>query len=308
MSSNPQKIIVGAYAAYTSAKDPEIQWQVLKELSSREYIRGLEIPITRKGEIHSLQKLSGYLPVHWRSVLTCIPGTMQNLDTNPSYGLASNNEESRQAALNFLKLTHQNALELNELKGALAIEAIEIHSAPKAAPHQSSRAAFQRSVEEIQTWPWQGIELLIEHCDRYQEKFPMAKGFLSLEQEIASIQNLKIPGIRFVINWGRSVLEERDVANPARQIKTLTGQKLLGGLMFSGVTAADPFYGEWQDSHAPFDSLMDRATVQECLRLSDGCERVGFKIQALPKTLTVEQRISLIDRSADYLAGCLVSS
>lgn len=312
------KILIGAYAAYSSAKDPQVKWEVLESVLRINQVRGLEIPITKSGKIFTedspsdYKKFVQYLPAGWRSMLTSIPGTIQRLGSNPQFGLASDDEEGRLEALQFLKSMKDSARELNERKGELAIDAVEIHSAPRVLEGKvsSSVDSLRRSLAEIESWTWDGIELLLEHCDRFQNRFPMAKGFLSLEEEVSAIESLTQSKIKVLINWGRSVLEERKAENAAIHIQATQRKGLLGGVMFSGVTPKNSFYGEWQDTHAPFeaffkDSLMSKAHVLDCLRNASSLERVGFKIQALPEALTAKDRGRLLEDSARYLLECL---
>lgn len=314
-----RKLIVGAYAAYSSSKDKGICWPILEELSCLDFVGGLEVPVTKQFQIFdsgtqdTLSRFLTLLRPGWRNIVTLIPGTMQLLQDFPRFGLASNDEQGRNQATEYARSIHRQVMEINQARGELVIEAIELHSAPVASAG-SSVDSLVRSLREICSWDWQGVNLFLEHCDRYQRQFPVAKGFLSLEEEFRAWEVLAQGGLQLLINWGRSALEARDPENPQRQIQLLRSRggaaNALGALMFSGVTPQDPLYGEWLDSHAPFtahcpNSLMTRERVVKCLKAIGPEVRLGFKIQALPASMPTQQRVELIRRSGEFLLDCI---
>jgi hypothetical protein len=256
-------MLVGAYAA---SPDLSLEPAYYEGLRALPFITGLEIPFYGKpiGD--------GLLDPRWNNVLTCIPGVMLELAQNPAFGLASGDEAGRQAALAFTERARQAVHGLNRHFGRAVVRAVEIHSA----------------------------RLSVEHC-RVPGHAP-AKSFLALGEEIAALrQSQGATPAGILINWGRSAIEGRDAAGPYAHLK-LAGD-LLDGLMFSGATSADPLYGAWADSHAPFarecpNSLLTEDRAKECLKILPPQSFVGFKMQALPATLTVEERIEFIRRCA----------
>ena len=75
--------------------------------------------------------------------------------------------------------------------------AVQLHSAPSlgtpaavAAGVTSSVHALSRSLQEVLTWDWRGAAVAIEHCDAAHSDGspPAAKGFLSLDEELAALQ------------------------------------------------------------------------------------------------------------------------
>ena len=98
------RYIVGAYATspnlFSWNKDSEaVFFDRLKVLNS---IRGLELPFWGKS-LHQFddQWLLSNLHPDWQNVLTCVPGTMKNLESDPYFGLASKKQSSRKNAINF---------------------------------------------------------------------------------------------------------------------------------------------------------------------------------------------------------------
>lgn len=306
------KFFVGAYAASPchSQWQPEAETTYIDGLKEVEAINGLELPFFGKLHRYDSEWLKKNLPSHWDYIFTCIPGTMDNLARNPTFGLASKDPEGRALASKFLAQARDAIAELNESQGRQVVRAIEIHSAPTLGRPgiAASREIFAESLNEILHWDWQGAKIFVEHCDAFRDGQVPAKGFLELADEIAAIEALgKRAGneIKMLINWGRSVIEGRDSNTVLAHLKEVASHELLGGLIFSGVTIDHPLYGNWADTHAPFagDSLMDHENVVQCLKIALAQKNtlLGFKIQALPKTLTVKERISLIHHSLDFL-------
>lgn len=316
-------LYVGAYAASPSHSEwkPEEEAAYLGALAQIPEITGLELPFHGFLHKHDPEWLLAHLKPSWNYVITGIPGTMEILSRMPRFGLASDAEEGRGAAIAFAQQALLSVQRLNRHFGRETVAAVEIHSAPKlgAAEASSSVRALVESLREIAAWDWQGAELMVEHCDRYVETRPGAKRFLALEDEcraVAETGPARTP-LSVLINWGRSALEEQDADAPVRHLNLARMSGCLGGLMFSGCTAGDPQspYGDWMDSHAPFrgvdgsfpHSLLDLARTREALRAADWRQLrvLGLKMQALPKTLTTEERIHWVRQWVGFLQMAL---
>jgi hypothetical protein len=261
------------------------------------------------------------LDPRWDIVPSLIGGTLQSLQKDPHFGLASDSEAGRAAALRLVDLTRQLVLQINGRFGRKAVRWVELHSAPRRSVPgvTGSVTALAASLRELQDWDWDGAGLAIEHCDQYVAGQRPEKGFLSLEQEMDAIGQAgqRVP-LGIVINWGRSAIEGRDPGAPLRHIRAARAAGLLRGLTFSGCTPQDPHYGEWLDQHAPFapaaglrtgcaHSLLTVERAAECLREA-GAPRlsfVGFKIQPLPATLQLEQRLGILNDTIAILDRAL---
>lgn len=302
------KWIVGSYAASPchSEWNPEIEkkyWDGLKKL---EGIQGLELPFFGSLHRYDSEWLLENLHPSWDYVITNIPGTMETLKHSPTFGLASNSVSGRAQALEFAEKARQAVLQIHRRLGRNAVKAVEIHSAPTLGKSgiQSSAQSFAMSLSELRSWDWEGATLLVEHCDRFIEGQEAAKGYLSIEEEISAIkesQSERTP-VGMLINWGRSVIEARRPEGVIEHLLKAQNAGLLEGLIFSGCTIEDALYGHFADSHAPFEgseidlepkSLMTLQRVQQALNLIQRpkCSILGFKIQALPKDLSVTERL-----------------
>jgi hypothetical protein len=263
-------------------------------------VGGLEIPFY--GEALSMKLVASLAP-EWRNVLTCLPGTMNRLSTEPAFGLASADVAGRRAAIDFVARARTTALALQEKLGPTSLEAVELHSAPRQGPSGSpaSRDFLAESLREIRAWDWKGISLWLEHCDAYRDGQTPAKGFLPFEDECRAVRDSDADGAarcQVAINWGRSAIEARDPEAPLAHLEAAKKAGLLAALIFSGCTENDPLYGEWADTHAPFGgtSLLTLDRVRQCLERTRGAEndavcRIGIKMQALPQSLGVSERI-----------------
>lgn len=294
---------LGAYAGYANFADKlktsENEALYREGLNSLHHLRGLELPFYQ--DIHELDGagLIAWLPRDWEYIVTCLPGTMNALATNPDYGLASVSEFGRKAALERMKKVHERVQEINDRIGKPAVVGIEIHSAPRG--ERASPEALRKSLEELVSWDFDGAQLILEHCDAWHPDGQFSKGFLSLQTELSTLKDLPI-GIG--LNWGRSVLEGRRVETIHRHLE-LADIKL-ASLFFSGTAIADPLYGNWQDNHAairldsnePWEStgsLLTQESMEDCKEFIKNPQvKLGLKVQPFPTNLTIEQRLAFL--------------
>ena len=293
---------LGAYAGYASFadKNKENDAQYLSGLQDLAHIAGLELPFYGDLSESNSDKLLRTLPKHWDYIVTLLPGTMQALSKQSDIGLASQTADGRKAAMNRMTLVHRRVHEINQRCGRSAVRAIELHSAPTK-PFGNTQALYS-SLEELQTWDWQGADLILEHCDTWRSDGASIKGFLSLREELGVLKDLDI---RLGLNWGRSVIEERDPEGAMKHIAAAGEQ--LGSFFFSGTALDDPQYGSWADSHAPLQldsggvwnpsqGLLTPARVsQTCRALADRPGvLLGIKVQPSPASLTIAQRLDFL--------------
>jgi hypothetical protein len=300
-------IYLGAYAA----AQPTAEF--LRELHPISGVRGLEVPFLGPDE-DALRILAENTPPQWSFILTLLPGTMARLQTDERFGLASVDGPGRDRAVELASQARQSVVLLNERLGRRAVVAVEIHSAPKlgaAGQVGSSGQAFLRSLDELREWDWQGAELWIEHCDAFQLGREPAKGFMTLEREMEALggSSGRTP-CGFSVNWGRSAIEGRSVATPIEHLELLRKSHLLRGLIFSGVTRGNALYGDWADTHAPFEaqgSLLGANEVKAALAAAGGAEALkglGLKMQALPASLTLPERVEFVRAQLRFLEQC----
>jgi hypothetical protein len=303
--------IVGAYAASPAnaawnENEEEVYYNGLKAIPG---VRGLEIPFTGALHPHDEAWLLRTVRKDWDFVVTCIPGTMQALASDRTFGLASDDAAGRKRAIDFAAKARDAVGRINAAVGRNAVIAVEVHSAPtQVGEGKGSACAFVESLAEIARWDWQGARIVVEHCDAYRAGHPPIKGFLTLEDElkaIAAANKSARKAIGVSINWGRSVLETRRIETAVQHIRQSRDAGVLCGLMFSGTSGAATPYGAWVDSHMPHapapgvshaaeDSLMTEAEIAASLAAAGKIEFVGAKIGIRPPEATVATRLGLI--------------
>ena len=307
------KYIVGAYAtspALSNDKSLELDFyhQLIETIPE---ICGLEIPFFGD-EIHRFGSdfLIDILKPEWSNVLSCIPGTMANLSIDPKYGIASDNNDSRVAAVSMYKKANKIVRKMNDFYGRQSIIAVQIVTAPSVPIKgvSSSKSSLWKSMEEILSLDWQDAKVVIEHCDSAILGLPFEKGFLTFEDEVEVLsQLLESQDVGMTINWGRSAIEGHSVNKTIEHINLALEKKLLAGLIFSGVSVKDQLYGSWKDTHMPFaqsynvdyyekNSLLTHENISDALNLLDfnSLNYLGIKLLSMPMERSkIERRIGL---------------
>ena len=320
--------IVGAYATSPNLFewDQETELQYFNELKKLPSIRGLELPFWGDG-LHPFDDrwLLENIDPSWENVLTCVPGTMKSLESDPNFGLASKSEKSRKDALTLYKKALLAVRKLNNHLGKEAVLAVHITSSPSNTMNNVTGSVdrFLESLLEIASWDWCGAKIVMEHCDAYSERFKPQKGFLPLDDEIDSVSRANEKtntNMGITINWARSVIEKRNVLGAVEHISEVARSGMLSGIMFSGVTdIKDHKYGQWEDTHMPparaFDveyyedgSLMTVENIEASLMACDmkTLDYIGIKLQAIPKDALIVRRIG-INRDAMKILDIVTS-
>ncbi len=303
--------IVGAYAASpANAAWKEAEEQAFYDgLKAMPSVRGLEIPFTGALHPHDEAWLLRTVKKNWDFVVTCIPGTMQTLVKDKTFGLASDDAAGRKRAIDFAAKAKDAVGRINAAAGRNAVIAVEVQSAPtQGGEGKGSAGAFGESLAEIAGWDWQGARIVIEHCDAYRAGHPPIKGFLTLDGELKAIaaanKSARKP-IGISINWGRSVLETYKAETAVQHIKQARDAGALSGLMFSGASGAQTPYGAWADAHMPHaaapglshaaeGSLLTETEIKASLAAAGTLDFVGAKIGIRPPEATVATRLGLI--------------
>jgi hypothetical protein len=308
------KYIIGAYATAPSLADNDKLNEhkfYEKLIESIPEIRGLEIPFWGK-EIHQFGSdfLLDIIDKNWENVLTCIPGSMSKLANNPKFGLASDDENGRAEAIAMHKKANQVLHKMNECYGRQSVIAVQIATAPSTPVEyvSSSTDSLLKSMEEILSWDWEGAKIVIEHCDAAVGNTPFEKGFLTIEDEVKTLIELKdLHDVGMTINWARSAIEGRNTSKPIEHIKMALKNDILSGLMFSGVSDNDDQYGNWKDTHMPFAQSFNVKFYEEnsfltyeniintlkSLNVND-LDYLGIKLLSMPiESATIERRIGI---------------
>ena len=313
--------LLGAYAM--APADPAEQRYFYAALADLP-LRGLEIPlpVDDASDLWPGQS-TGTFPVRWDLMVTCIPTVMGRLGAQAAYGLASREEEARRTALADVRRAADLAVRLAESSGRTRVVAIEVHSAP--GPELGSADALARSLGEILTWDLAGADLLVEHCDAPRTGQAAAKGFLSFDEELATLAAVRTehaagapgPGGRvgMAVNWGRSAIEGRSARTPVDHVTAAAHAGLLGAVVLSGATDADTAWGPaWGDAHIPprgedaalepsSDSLLDAPAVREVFGAGGGTGLLAVKVSARPKDADLAARLAVARACLDLVAA-----
>ena len=301
------KVHVAAYAA-AAALDEAAESDLYEGLAAMG-IAGLEQPFFRAPHRRDEDRLISRIRPDWTVVLSTLPGTMDKLNDDKHFGLASADENGRRRALDFVESARRTVEAIRRRLGRPAVVAVELHCAPRLAGSgaKSSLEAFSDSLTRLRKSDWSGATLLVEHCDAAVPGRAPDKGFLKIEDEVLAVK-LSTGGtpIGVAVNWGRSALETRSTEGPLEHIHRAIQAELLGGLFFSGVTPAHGEYGAWRDSHAPFstscpESLLTPAAAKAALAAAPDCRIIGLKLQTKPASMTVPERLAVIQDGLNAL-------
>ena len=292
--------LLGAYAMAPADGAARAQfWAAVADLP----IGGLELPLPAPGAPAEPALLAARDDLDL--LVTCIPTVMGRLADDPAYGLASGDEDGRRRALDDVRRAADLA-GTQAAAGGARVTAIQVHSAP--GPRGGSRDALRRSLEEIVTWDLAGARLLVEHCDALVTGQVPAKGFLTLDEELAVLADLAGAdgsGPALAVNWGRSAIEGRSLHTPLEHLRAARDAGLLGALVLSGATDATTAWGApWADAHIPprgdapalaasADSLLGPDEIAAALALTTpGC-LVAVKVAVRPADADVATRIEV---------------
>lgn len=279
--------------------DPAFEAALLPELCALPGVAGLEVPWMGAVHPHDPSWFLGHVPGVPLAV-TPVPFVMRRLGEDPSYGLASPQEEGRAAAVADLRRVADDIARLTA-ESAASVAVVMLHTAPRGS---GDGDALVRSLEEVAAFDWSGTRLVIEHCDAAVSGQTPEKGFLPLAAEIAAIRSAGAP-VGLWLNWGRSAIELRDANAVTAQIADAAASGLLTGLAFSGAAPVESPYGPaWVDAHLPIAeahpasaSLLDAAHVRAGLRAAGAVPWLGLKVARRPEDRTVAEIVRTAERN-----------
>jgi sugar phosphate isomerase/epimerase len=293
-------LLLGAYAM--APEDPgaeEVFYTGVADLG----VRGLELPLPLEGA-PSLEPawIDRNVRPAWDLLVTCIPTVIGRLGSGQAYGLASDDQTGRALAVADVARARDLALRLADQHGRQRVVAIQVHSAP--GPVGGSRDAFARSLDQILAWDLAGADVLVEHCDALVAGQHPAKGFWSLQDEIAAVRTVGGPGrLGISINWGRSAIEGRSIRTPVEHVQAAVEAGLLRAVVLSGATDAETAWGPaWGDAHIPprgddpalaSASLLGRPEIAAMLRAAGSPAHVAVKVSVRPKNASVPARLAV---------------
>ena len=305
--------IVGAYAAAPRGLEPGTQFRTyVDDVLALPAVDGLEVPFQGDGSTWNDPAYLHATAAGSEHVLTMIPATIMALAGAPGQGLASSDDGGRKQAVEQLRRAFEFVTAVNEGPGG-TIAAVEVHSAPRR-PYTSADA-FRTSLDEVLAWDWGGTRLLIEHSDAHSDEHEPAKGFLTLDDELAVAAER---GLDIAVNWGRSVLETRSADGAREHLAAVVAQGRLGALVFSGASDTDTLDGPaWADLHLPIrdwsgapvaaeaaTSLLTADEVRACVDAAAEPRFVGVKVSS-PSTATPAECLDLVTANVAIVADAV---
>ncbi len=307
-------LLLGAYAmAPADPADQEWFYAGVELLG----VAGLELPLLPESALSpDLAWIERHARPAWDLLVTCIPTVMGRLGSAPGYGLASNDEAGRQQALADVARARELAQRLADQHGRRRVVAIQVHSAP--GPAGGSPDALARSLEQILRWDLAGARVLVEHCDTVIPGQTAAKGFLSIQDEIAAIvaagtgSGASTAGLS--INWGRSALEGRCTQTPVGHVRAAAAAGVLGAVVFSGAADSPTSWGPpWSDTHIPprgrapglaasSGSLLSHREITATLRAAGDVPLLAVKVSVRPDSANVPTRLAVARAALDLVS------
>ncbi|OYN91391.1 DUF4862 family protein [Parenemella sanctibonifatiensis] len=304
--------VVGAYAATPTAGgwDPELESQYYAAVAADARVAGFELPWLGALHPHDEEWLIANLPAPLTAVITDVPHVFPTVLKQPTYGLASADEEGRAQAMADARRLKEDVRRLHQRLGRQAVHTVELHAGPRA--DQAGVEPLVASLTELAGWDWDGAELVLEHSDALVAGQTPEKGFLPLADEIAAIQQSGTQ-LGVTLNWGRSALELRDPNRVVEHIAQAREAGLLRGFLFSGVTDTSEQFGRpWADAHNPFRasdlhghgdevSLLTDDLARDAIAALDPQTWLGIKMSWPAGGTEIEDRVAMLHESLDAL-------
>jgi hypothetical protein len=305
-------LLLGAYAmAPTDPAAEETFYAGVAELG----VGGIELPLPLDGA-PSLEPswIARNVWPAWDLLVTCIPTVMGRLGSSPAYGLASADQAGRARALDDVARARDLTLRLADEYGRRRVVGIQVHSAP--GPAGGSRDALSRSLALILSWDLAGAQVLVEHCDALVPGRTAAKGFLSIEDEIAAVgtAGASADQLGLSVNWGRSAIEGHSAQTAVEHVRAAAEAGVLRALVLSGASdVRTPWGPAWSDAHIPprgdvaalaasSASLLGPDEITATLRAAGDVPHIAVKISVRPQHADVPTRLAVARAALDQVA------
>lgn len=321
------KLIVAGYTA--APADAQASATYYDRLLALPHAGGLEFAWSGPATPDKLAPILDRLPSDWVITINDIPAVWRACVDNPLFGLASPDAGGRAAAVAMQREIATAVRAMNDRAGRKVVAAVELHAAPgfDKRIRQPEASALAAGLIEVAALPWDGCELVLEHCDAFSPVYKPAKGFLPLQEEVDVLRALPGRPVGLGLNWGRSMIEVREADRVLDHVRTGAASGLLRMFTFSGTAGVDNRFGEaYLDSHLPFgDTLaasyaepasgMTRARAVEALHFLADVPYLAIKTnwpaartdpveRAASVIANVETLVSLLEADARF-AGAL---
>ena len=291
------KLYSSAYNVWPA--DDQGRLDFITGLVGFEWLGGLEL-----GYADSLAWPAG-APSDLPAIVSGVPGTTGHNAADPDFGLASPDQGGRDRALEWARGEAAGIARL--VAEGHPIRAVQLHSAPTG---KASVERFTESLLEAAGWDWGGVQLWVEHCDAWLPGQEPNKGYLTLDQELAILDEVsaKAPdaGWGLVINWARSAIEGRSAATAQAHIEQAAASGWLRHVGCSSCSGEQTVFGApWADQHlplagtsvAPEGTLLGAAEVAAALAAA-GEVSFGLKVGLRPTDQPASVKLAAIDENA----------
>ncbi|NLA29579.1 MAG: DUF4862 family protein [Propionibacterium sp.] len=291
------KLFSSAYNTWPTDDDGRVAF--VTELVQRDWVGGLELPC-----FDSVAWPEG-APDDLPAIISGVPGTTSHNAVDPDFGFGSPVEDGRQRALEWARGEAASVAKL--VADGHQIKAVQLHTAPTG---KSDPVKVVESLLELATYDWGGVPLWIEHCDAHVEGQAPQKGYLTIAQEIAVLEEVsaKAPQVSWglVVNWARSAIEGRSAETALEHIKIAAASGWLRHLGFSSCTDVPSPWGEaFADQHVPLagtsvsaeGSLLGAAEVAAAIAAA-GDVSFGLKIALRPADMPIDRKLAGLDENA----------
>lgn len=299
-------VLISAYAASPAHTtwNPGLEAALLPGLCALPGVVGLEVPWLGRIHPHDDGWFLEHVPAGAQLSITALPYVMRRCAVEPRYGIASPDVDGRRAAVADLRMLAADARTIRERSDAV-VSFVGLHTAPHG---EGDAGALAASLSELADLDWCGAQLVVEHCDAAVQGQPFEKGFLPVVDELSALVESGAP-VGLWINWGRSLIELRDIDAVSQQIAEVAAAGVLLGLTFSGAAAIDGPYGAaWSDAHLPIreadttsGSLLDVDHVRAGVAAAGREVSLGLKVSRRPSDRSADEVLSTVARNLRLL-------
>ncbi|MDR3070392.1 MAG: DUF4862 family protein [Propionibacteriaceae bacterium] len=313
------RVVLGAYASAPAGLEanPGVEARWYELVGQIEGAVGIEAPY--RGGFHSLgaERFASLLPAGWSVYVATLPLSMDGVRKDARYGLASDDEGARAAAIADIHTVFEGVLELNDALGRDAVKAVHLTSAPQTLNAKSSWESMARSLETLTSWRWGSTQLVLEHADAPEPPLAVEKGFLPLAAEIQAILRAReATGVHFgqLLNWGRSAVEGRSPVTPLAHLTQAMAAGTLAGYFFSGASAVGGTLGAaWKDAHNPISSydpssLLTPAGIAQIVGKLPDHAYIGVKVADSKSSADIRQRVLALALTAEAVVAAVAGN
>ena len=268
--------VLGAYAAIGSLSPAEQAGWYCKAAQEWE-INTFEVPLLA-GVPLAPELVEAFAGLPASLVVTLVAQWATSGQNNPSYGLSSLDEPSRQTAVLDTYSVLQQCTALSQQ--GIRIRNVVVHTGQRSGQAIPHAVAFYRSLVDLR----QSVDAVLPNCTLAVEvtdslprdhpiPFPAAKkaslGLSSLIEVLTTVNREDVPGhpISLMVNWGRVLINGDSPLSCIHQI--LESEVSLTGVVLSGAGASANGFIDSHNSHLDPHSGFTAADAMACASALD---------------------------------------